>query len=253
MKETDLAATVLQFLSGDGWETWQEVTLPDGGRADIVARLRPLVWVIETKTSLSLDLIEQAFARTHYAHLVSVAVPQAREPRHFARSLLAHEGVGLLEVRQDRWADGMRVQQTRRANLHRRATTRWTKDLCDEHRTALAAGSQAGGQWTPFRETCRRAADHVRHRPGCTLRELFDSIDHHYHSAMTARGAFAKRIEEGLVPGLEIRRDGRRLTVWPSQPLATASAPVDLPTGKETARGGLRVLGGKDSKDGGPT
>lgn len=119
-KESDLAAIVLQFLAEEDWETWQEVTLPDGGRADIVARLRPLVWIIETKTSLSLNLIEQAFARTQYAHLVSVAVPQAREPRHFARSLLAREGVGLLDVRQDRWADGMRVQQTRRADLHRR-------------------------------------------------------------------------------------------------------------------------------------
>jgi hypothetical protein len=112
--------------------------------------------------------------------------------------------------------DGYRIEQVRRAELHRKALVGWTKDLCEEHRTALAAGSQAGGQWTPFKETCRRAADHVRHRPGCTLRELFESIDHHYHSAMTARGAFAKRIEEGLVPGLVLRRDGRKVTVWPS-------------------------------------
>ena len=217
MKESELAAAVIEHLEAEGWETWQEVTLPDEGRADIVARQPPVVWIVETKTTLSLDLIEQAYARTRYAHLVSVAVPRTRERRRFAERILGQEGVGLLDVGpvpQNRW-DTPRVMQQRRPLLHRRIDSSWLPSLCERHKTALAAGSRPGGQWTPFRQTCDNAASYVQRYPGCSIRDLFDNIDHHYYTVTSARTAFVKRIEQGIVPGLEMRREGKKLTIWP--------------------------------------
>lgn len=213
--ESDLARSVIQHLETQGWEIWQEVTLPDEGRADIVARMPPTIWIIETKTSLSLDLIEQAFARTRYAHLVSVAVPKPKLRRVFARKILRGEGVGLIEVSEEENVYQPRVIQQTRPDLHRRADTSWTKNLCESHKTLLPAGSKAGGQWTPFRQTCGNAASYVKRHPGCSLRDLFDNIDHHYYTVASARTAFAKRIEQGLVPELEMRREGKKLTIWP--------------------------------------
>jgi len=220
VRETELAATVLQFLADEGWETWQEVTLPNEGRADIVAIQAPVVWIVETKTSLGLEVIEQACARVGYAHLVSVAVPRPKTRRSdFHRKVLAMDGVGMFEVGEPpKYVyDNPRVKQVVRPKLHRKAVTTWTKSLCEMHKTALAAGSKPGGQWTPFRQTCSDAAGYVKRYPGCTLRELFDNISHHYHTAATARSSFVKRIEDGLVPGIELRRGDRYWTLWPRE------------------------------------
>ncbi|MFA5053199.1 MAG: hypothetical protein WC565_04035 [Parcubacteria group bacterium] len=218
MKETELAATLLQFFADEGWETWQEVTLPDGGRADIVAMQAPVVWIVETKTSLSLEVIEQACARVGYAHLASIAVPEAKSGRsNFHRKVLAMDGIGMFEVGEPLKSvyDTPRVREKVRPKLHRKAVTTWTKSLCEMHKTALAAGSKPGGQWTPFRQTCRDAAGYVKRHPGCTLRELFDNISHHYHTAATARSSFVKRVEDGLVPEIELRRGDKCWTLWP--------------------------------------
>jgi len=213
VKETELAQIILEHLQAEGWETWQEVTLPLG-RADIVAKSGPLVWVVETKLSLSLDLIEQAFCRLPYAHLVSIAVPERKNGlRNFTRRLLTDAGIGLFEVTV--YVGGGSFVRDRSPSLHRKVNLDWTRTLCDGHKTALAAGSKAGGQWTPFRQTCAEALRFVTANPGCDPKQLIEGIKHHYYNNVSARTSLIRRIDEGIIPGLELRREGRRIKIFP--------------------------------------
>lgn len=59
MKETDLFEPVKNWLSEKGWEVFAEVS-GGMGIADIVGKQHPLYCVVEMKTSLSHDVIDQA-------------------------------------------------------------------------------------------------------------------------------------------------------------------------------------------------
>lgn len=214
-KEVELAKMVVDGLIDDGFDVYQEVELPIG-RADIVAKRDHLIWIVETKLTMSLDLIEQAYERVRYAHLVSVAIPYSKQSRHFARRLLAAQGIGLLQISQVGGWDFHRINWEPPL-LHRKADTSWTKNLCEEQKTCSQAGSKAGGYWTRFRATCRAAARYVSEHPGCTARELIDGIDHHYYSDSTARSSLIKRIEQGLVAGVMLKRDGKRWRIYPKE------------------------------------
>jgi hypothetical protein len=59
--EADLAAVVVAWLQDSGAAVYQEVEVA-GGVADIVARVGPELWIIETKLHLSLALLVQAYS-----------------------------------------------------------------------------------------------------------------------------------------------------------------------------------------------
>jgi hypothetical protein len=88
--------------------------------------------------------------------------------------------------------------------------------LCAEHKRFEAAGSPNGRHWSTWQFTCQQAVQAVRERPGLSLRELIDGIDHHYSSDSSARSAMSHWIREGRVPGIEIRREGRFVRLYPA-------------------------------------
>ena len=94
--EVKLAEKVIEYLQDLKWEVYQEVTI-HGQIADIVAIQNGLIWIIECKKSLSLDVIAQAEHWTHYANYVSVAVPKTyrnNNGRQFAYKVLKQYGIG---------------------------------------------------------------------------------------------------------------------------------------------------------------
>src|SRR5581483_4069856 len=94
--ESALAAVVVAWLEHEGWDVFQEVESP-AGLCDIVAVRGPLVWSVETKLAFGTGVVEQAYDRLRFAHLVSVATPQRR-----GSSVLEHycrwQGIGWLQV-----------------------------------------------------------------------------------------------------------------------------------------------------------
>jgi Holliday junction resolvase len=70
---------VIDWFTERGWDVYQEVQIQSGYPvADIVAVMGLRVWVVECKTTLTLDLMAQAFHWQRYAHWVSVAVPETK-------------------------------------------------------------------------------------------------------------------------------------------------------------------------------
>jgi hypothetical protein len=111
LKEIDLAAKVIDWLQSQWWEVYQEVQPHHCGRtADIVAINGPLVWVIETKTSLSLALLEQALRWRGYANYISIATPSPRrysKGEDAVRLFVKHLGIGRMLIYPNRVADGV--------------------------------------------------------------------------------------------------------------------------------------------------
>jgi hypothetical protein len=212
--EASLAARVVDWLSEQGWTVYQEVQLGYAGRiADIVAVQNRLVWVVECKTAFGAAVVDQAWHWTGLANYVSVAVPFSR--RYTCLDAFCKEhGIGIITV--SRFEDiGNHCQEQREPKLNRLARrTTILNILTEEHKTFAAAGNCCGRRFTPFQQTCGEARGFVKENPGCTMKQLVDGIRTHYQAKSTARACLRKWIECGHVEGLEIRAEGKNLTVW---------------------------------------
>jgi hypothetical protein len=212
MKETDVGAAVVKWLRRDGWDVYQEVSCRSGV-ADIVATRDGRVWIVETKTTLSFALIDQARDRLKHAHWVSVAVPSAKrsETAYWA---LRYFGIGLL-LKMDYTGEVRESIEPRTNRAGHQGAKKLISTLVPEQHDFAAAGTAHGGYWTPFKATCRNALDFVKVHGACTAKDLIDGIKHHYRTSATARTTLIQRIEAGVVPGLRIDRSVKPLRVVP--------------------------------------
>ena len=201
--EIDVAKNVIAYLTDLRWEVFQEVT-GQQGRADIVARQGSIVWIIETKTTFGLPVIEQARRWIPHAHRVSVGTPSY--PGNFGQEVCRLFGVGILSAGRA-LSDGSGTTEVLAPKLNRKP---WKiPRLCDEHKTYAEAGTNGGGYFTPFRRTMRIVEEEVRRHPGITIKALVDRVDHHYSRNSTARQCLAKWLIGGHIPGYGIRQGGR--------------------------------------------
>lgn len=71
------------------------------------------------------------------------------------------------------------------------------------------AGTNTGGRWSPFRETCDKIRRFVEQHPGATLAEVISGVDHHYRKDSTAHASISKWARLGKIRGVVVRKDGR--------------------------------------------
>ena len=220
MKETDIGEAVVRHLESEHWDVYQEVQIYQGGPvADIVALCGPLVMVVECKTSMSMQLMGQAWDWRRHCNLTQIAVPRPKSRgagKAFAESVLNERGIGLLEV--GRWrGDGVTVNL--RPKLRRTADTSDLRAaLTPEHKTAAKAGTSGGGHMTPFKRTILALRRHVAKHDGCTLKSAFTAITHHYSSYASGRARLIDLIKRGVISDLRIETvrsgPGRGTFIW---------------------------------------
>ncbi len=203
--EQELASVVVGWLGEQGWDVYQEVTVRGGPRCDIVATQGPITWAIECKTSFGLGVLDQAFYWRGRANLVSVAVPYSHSD--FGRRVAREYGIGILHV------IAKSVREHERPRLWRRVEGKLRQILRDEHKTYAPAGNADASYFSPFKATCRNVSDFVRRNPGAPLKQVIDSIGHHYASTASARQHIRHWIEAGKIEGLALRREGRQVFV----------------------------------------
>lgn len=205
--EADLGAKIVAHLEADGYEVYQEV-LHHGAVADIVAVRAGICVAIECKLSLTLTLLGQAHHWLHRAHEVWIAIPAQRRPNkgfYFAKNILGMLGIGLMTV--TRAGD---IRESLPAKLFR-PKPKALIEVRPEQKVFSKAGSNRGGHWTPFKETCGNLLHIVKATPGIPVKEALDKLTHHYSSKASARACLVKLIGQKVVPGLEVRHENGSL------------------------------------------
>ena len=175
--EAELAKVVTTWLRADGWATYHEVECW-GGRADVVAVRRGLVWLVETKLRAGLEVLTQALdKRRAGAHGVLVAVPASPAAAMLA-SVAGRLGVGVIAVAA--WEDFDEV--SRRIvpvmvpsilawpEFHRQAKTTKLLAGCSPEHAAQPAGTTGTKIWTPFKGAVRAVLYQLAAAPGHRLR-----------------------------------------------------------------------------------
>jgi len=216
--EADLAATVQRLVSGTGWDAYAEVQVGQGEqRADIVLQSGRRIMIVETKLSLSVDVISQAYRWLDKAHYVVIAVPAPKnhssERIAFIVDCLRQQGIGLWWITpgelinrgEDRVLDTSRLTVLVKERLHRWADSNAQKlrqILVDEMRTATAGAKIGGVASTPFKRTCLTLYKYVEKHPGITFLSGMENIQHHYSSLASARSSIELIVKTA---GLEIR------------------------------------------------
>lgn len=214
--EAELAKQIVEWLTREQWEVYQEVNVGmAGGTCDIVAVRGAVTWAIECKLNVNIEVIGQADRWVHRASLASIATPykyMGGAADAVVRKLLSKLGVGWLTAQPgnlDRNHEWVQPRFTRPRNDIR-------EHLHEAQKTMCAAGGNRGGYYSPFKATCREVRLVVEGRPGLTMRELVSSITHHYASDASARGCLVRCIQDGIVDGVKAVKDGGKLLIYPT-------------------------------------
>lgn len=224
--ESELAKPIIAWFCEQGFDVYQEVELRTGGkRADIVAVYGKKIVVIETKLTLGLRVIEQAWQWTRDAHLVYCGMPYGAGGRDnwFAMKVAANYGLGVLQVsvhddyfhRATPTDDPIKVYEVseKQAAMFQHQelydVKKFLDSLSEGHKTFAEAGNNAGRRWTPFQQTCMNLVEYVKDHPGATIKETIDAVKHHYASTATARACMAKYIMSGVVKDIRADTSGK--------------------------------------------
>ena len=212
--EASLARRLIQWLKQNRWDVYQEVQpYTYGNCADVVAVKPGLVWVIETKTSLSLDAMAQAHEWLTSANMVAIAIPYGRKQRsksrHFAKMVLRQYGIGLIEVHMQWTYTTVAVEPKQDPNVPGAVQLR--QSLCKEHQTFAQAGNAVGKRFTKFQQTVQRLTAHVVANPGVLLKDAVAAIDHHYANRASAKNSLRERLKDGTIKTIRLEHPSMRL------------------------------------------
>ncbi|MCR8860367.1 hypothetical protein NQ113_24665 [Bacillus pseudomycoides] len=192
LKESDLFEPVKEWLEEQGYEVFSEVSPKYAGnrRADIIGKHGPAIAIVEMKTSLSLELLDQAYFWKRLGHYIYVAIPRrTKQVPVIIKEFLKKEGIGLLEIdMKSKW-----IYQREKAKFNRPFyRIHWEEELLLEHKTWLTGGSAGGGYVTTYklameevkgflkRQYGRDKMEKTNHEGWRTLKEILDHCETHY-------------------------------------------------------------------------
>lgn len=237
--EAELASVVRRRMECIGWTAYAEVQVEQGDkRADLVFESGRRIMIVETKLSLSIEVVSQAVRWLGKAHYVVIAVPapkgRSSERIAFVVDYLRSKGIGLWwlspgeerELHSGEIYDMSRLDVVVPEGLHRWAdwnAQKLRRVLVDEMREAQAGGKTGGEASTPFKRTCLTLRKFVEQHPGTPFVSAMGHIQHHYSSVRSARSNIEIILKTA---GLEIRDGGLYV---PGTAPASSSAQADLP------------------------
>lgn len=237
--EAELASVVRRRMECIGWTAYAEVQVEQGDkRADLVFEAGRRVMIVETKLSLSIEVVSQAVRWLGKAHYVVIAVPapkgRSSERIAFVVDYLRSKGIGLwwLEPGEECQLgsgdiyDASRLDVVVPERLHRWADWKAQKlrrVLVDEMREAQAGRQTGGVASTPFKRTCLALRKFVERYPGTPFISAMGHIQHHYSSVRSARSNIEIILKAAE---LEIRDGGLYV---PGTAIASPSTQADIP------------------------
>lgn len=223
MKETDLFEPVKRLLEESGYTVYSEVEGP-GGRADVVGVHGAELVVVEMKTSLSLDLMEQGWHWANYAHRVYVAIHRPKRRHDFAERVLRKFGLGLIEVN---FVEPKLLAMVRRTEPNYPAAEakvggwftrpQWNRNISPDLRKALReeqrqgppGGTKGGGYVTDYKLTMERVRHWLEYRTGkgewATVSDILKEVETHY---LTPKQSLAQALVTWEADWCEVKVEG---------------------------------------------
>lgn len=200
MKEVELANHIIKSLEDAGYDVYQEVKVVDRV-VDIVVKGDNFYWAIETKTSFSFAVLEQAYRNLRYFNFSSIGVfSTVSAGRQFARQVAEHYGIGIFQL--DKFKV---VRERQKAKFNRKALTKKIV-LLDEHKYFAKAGNAEGKYFTPFQDTKRNLINYINSHNGCSLKDAMNAIKHHYSSISSATNSMRQWIRDDIIEELYIEK-----------------------------------------------
>ena len=184
LQETEVAEQLIRAWEPLGYECYKEVINTQGGsnRNDcfFVRRENGVVTetvAVETKTSFTLKVIEQAWEWKNYAHKSFVGVPaNVGATRAFTLALCKEMGIGVVAIT----AQGAKILLDAPVNPRPKLPTLY------EQQKQSAAGNAESQYYTAFKHTCGLLnafmEAHDPQQNGIALNVVIKAIDHHYAS-----------------------------------------------------------------------
>lgn len=224
MSEAELAQLLIDDLEKHGYEIFKEVCASGSNiRCDcfLVKRDGNGMVVesvaIETKTTFSLKVINQAYLWMPHANTVYVGVPPAKRSesstRRFALAVCKKFGIGVYEV----WENG-RVKEV----VAPVSNPSPALPVLYEQQKDYSAGNDTSSYYTAFKHTIGQF-NRVMEQKGerVLLNDIIAEIDHHYASPASARSTMQKYIKTGVIPGYRIEKIENKLWVCVSADIIT--------------------------------
>jgi hypothetical protein len=194
MKEIELAELVIDWLQSQNWTVYQEVEFAHmGGVADICAERHGILWIIETKSAMSIEVLRQASRWPVHFRSIAVPIVVNRYKRDYfvARD---YYRVGVIEVSKN---DVYEAQKPPLYLKHNKMAKRLLSQLTELHKSFCKAGKQGGGHLTPYKMTMLYIKEYIDKNPGCTINILFNQFGSmHYSSGASFKGNILKCLED---------------------------------------------------------
>lgn len=183
MKETELFKPIKEYLLEAGYTDVYSEVQAGRNRADVVATSGSAVCVVELKTSLTMELIEQAILWREKAHYIFIAIPKRKKPiPSFVKRVLRDNKIGILEVGNS-FLYSNQVFATQKARFNRPYFEKfsWNNILREEHKTWAEGGTAGGGYFTPYKLTIENVKHFLYlHRGWHTVDAILEHCETHY-------------------------------------------------------------------------
>ena len=201
MKETELAQKFVDYFSC--YDLYFEVDYLSC--IDIVAINHPFSIAIEVKNAFNFKVFEQALDNVPHFNYSYIAVPVFKD-WSIQKRLCKDYGIGLIVYCEHAYHKEDSIKILVPPKLNRRSNTKLLERLCDRNKLSKpGAKSGDGEKVTAFNVTVMNLEQYVQRRPGCSIKEAINNINHHYHSELSARSNIYQWIRTGVIKTIEIK------------------------------------------------
>jgi len=178
MKEYQLCEIVKNWLIQNGWEVYCEVAGSNSYRfTDMVATHDNKVIAIETKLSLTKNVIHQAY--NNHLHCNSTLVAIATKPKQIGIEECKKFGIGIITINP-------------KPQLILKPRHQWKIYLpfmiMESNKNIIGGKPNEKGNGVTY-DVLDRIKEYVKSHPDATWREIYQNIDHHYSSQSSLSGA----------------------------------------------------------------
>lgn len=185
-----------EYMENLGYEVYPEIEVGWNKRADIIGRNSPAICIVEMKTSLSMELLDQAIRWIPYAHYIYIAIPERKKDIPvIVRRVLSQHKIGILEVSSYKW---QKVHDSLPARFNRpRLNTNWDKYLTPLHKTwDIQGGAVQGGHLTPYKRTIHHVRNYLaRQRDWVYMKDILEHCETHYASPKNSLSNALRKFE----------------------------------------------------------